>query len=249
MAIWGYVRGDSIAWLWSKIEAYASERGMKIKGIVVEQQGVRGYRPIAGRPVAGPLFAKLVRGDSVIVAKFDSLFRSRGAPEVIADLKRRGVGLHILELGGDMACDGWEQLMTITAAFAAGERYMGDRVGEAIRQRKHDDKANGRYTGGKAPFGFRRGDDGKLMKNKGEQEAIREIIAMKARGKSLRSIVVALAAQGHELSHAGVAGILRAVLKADPDAVTRYMNKTARSTGRHPLTMTSSSRKKATTLN
>jgi hypothetical protein len=143
------------------------------------------------------------------------------------------IGTFRLYRAAAVACDGWEQLMTITAAFAAaGERYMGDRVGEAVRQRKHDDKAHGRYTGGKAPFGFRRGDDGKLVKNKGEQGAIREIIAMKARGKSLRSIVVALAAQGHELSHAGVAGILRAVLKADPDAVTRYMNKAARSTGR-----------------
>jgi hypothetical protein len=51
---------------------------------------------------------------------------------------------------------------------------------------KADQKARGRYLGGKVPFGFRRGDDGELVPHKAEQEAIREMIALLAQGKPLR---------------------------------------------------------------
>ena len=75
---------------------------------------------------------------------------------------------------------------------------------------KADQKARGRYLGGKVPFGFRRGEGGELAPHEAEQEAIREIVALRAQGKPLRSIAEAVAAKGHRLSHEGVAGILRA---------------------------------------
>ena len=75
---------------------------------------------------------------------------------------------------------------------------------------KADQKARGRYLGGKVPFGFRRGDDGELVPHKAEQEAIGEMVALRAQRKPLRAIADALRARGHEISHEGVAGILRA---------------------------------------
>ena len=39
--------------------------------------------------------------------------------------------------------------------------------------------ARGRYLGGKVPFGFRRGDDGELLPHEAEQEAIREMVALR----------------------------------------------------------------------
>lgn len=41
--------------------------------------------------------------------------------------------------------------------FAEAER---DRIRERIGQVKADQKARGRYVGGKVPFGFRRGESG-----------------------------------------------------------------------------------------
>ena len=43
-----------------------------------------------------------------------------------------------------------------------------------------------------------------------EQEAIREMVALRAQGKALRAIAEAIQARGHRLSHEGVAGILTA---------------------------------------
>ena len=52
-----------------------------------------------------------------------------------------------------------------------------------IGQVKADQKARGRYLGGKVPFGFRRGDDGELVLHAAEQEAIREMAALRLRGR------------------------------------------------------------------
>ncbi len=57
-----------------------------------------------------------------------------------------------------------------------------------------------------APFGFRRGDGGELVPHGAEQEAIREIVALRAQGKALRTISEAMQAKGHRISHEGVAG-------------------------------------------
>jgi len=212
MAIWGYARAESTGGQRHRIEAYASKRGMTLNGIMIEQEGVSGVTPVADRPIGGPLFAKLAKGDIVIVSHFNRLSRSAlDALEVVAYLERRGVGLHALDLGGDLALDGRSKfIMTIAEAFAESERCMGDRLGEAIRQRKADDKEKGLYLGGTVPFGFRRGVDGKLVRDKAEQEAIREIIEMKVDKTPLRTIAAAMVAKGHQISHSGVAGILKA---------------------------------------
>jgi putative DNA-invertase from lambdoid prophage Rac len=64
-------------------------------------------------------------------------------------------------------------------------------IRERIGQMKADQTARGRYLGGKVPFGFRRGDDGELIPHEAEQEAIREMAALRAQGRPLRTIAAA----------------------------------------------------------
>ena len=96
--------------------------------------------------------------------------------------------------------------LTIAAAFAEAER---DRIRERITQVKADQKARGRYLGGIVPFGFRRGESGELVEVPAEQEAIREMVALRGQGKALRAIAAAMQAHGHRISHEGVAGVLK----------------------------------------
>jgi putative DNA-invertase from lambdoid prophage Rac len=217
MAVYGYARvstarqaseGESLEVQQRQIEGYALMHGLTLAGVLVEE-GVSGSVPVEERPVGGPLFAKLQRGDIVIAAKLDRLFRSAlDALKVVESLKTRGVKLHLLDLGGDIAGNGLSKLfLTIAAAFAEAER---DRIRERIGQVKADQKARGRYLGGKLPFGFRRSESGDLVPHEAEQETIREIVALRAQGRPLRVIAEAVAAKGHRLSHEGVAGVLRA---------------------------------------
>jgi putative DNA-invertase from lambdoid prophage Rac len=110
-------------------------------------------------------------------------------------------------LDGDISGNGLSKLfLTIASAFAEAER---DRIRERIGQVKADQKARGRYLGGKVPFGFRLGESGELVSHEAEQEAIREIVALRAQGKPLRAIADAVRAKGYQISHEGVAGVLR----------------------------------------
>jgi putative DNA-invertase from lambdoid prophage Rac len=217
MAVYGYVRvstarqaneGESLEVQRRQIEGYALMHALTLAGVLVEE-GVSGSVPVEDRPVGGQLFAKLQRGDIVIAAKLDRLFRSAlDALKVVESLKTRGVKLHLLDLGGDIAGNGLSKLfLTIAAAFAEAER---DRIRERIGQVKADQKARGRYLGGKVPFGFRLGNDGDLVPHEAEQETIREIVSLRAQGKTLRTIADAVTTKGHKLSHEGVAGVLRA---------------------------------------
>lgn len=141
--------------------------------------------------------------------KLDRLFRSAlDALKVVESLKMRGIKLHLLDLGGDIAGNGLSKLfLTIAAAFAEAER---DRIRERISQLKADQKARGRFLGGSVQFGYRLGDNAELVPHEPEQEAVREIIAMKAQGRSLRAIAAEMQAKGYRISHEGVAGVLKA---------------------------------------
>jgi putative DNA-invertase from lambdoid prophage Rac len=227
MAVYGYCRvstarqaseGESLEVQRRQIEGYALMHGLPLAGVVVEE-GVSGSVPVADRPAAGPLFAGLGKGDVVIAPKLDRLFRSAlDALKVVEDLKKRSVALHLLDLGGDISGNGLSKLfLTIAAAFAEAER---NRIRERIGQVKADQKARGRYLGGKVPFGFRRGESGELVPHEAEQEAVAEMVALRAQGKPLRAIAKAVQAKGNRISHEGVAGVLRAI-GADSDEAAR----------------------------
>jgi putative DNA-invertase from lambdoid prophage Rac len=217
VTVYGYCRvstlkqaneGESLDVQRRQIEGYALMHGLMIAEVLVEE-GVSGSIPVEERPIGGQLFAKLQRGDIVVAAKLDRLFRSAlDALKVVESLKGRGVKLHLLDLGGDIAGNGLSKLfLTIAAAFAEAER---DRIRERISQVKADQKARGRFLGGSVQFGYRLGDGGEMVPHEPEQEAIREMIALKAQGRSLRDIAAEMQAKGHKISHVGVQGALRA---------------------------------------
>jgi putative DNA-invertase from lambdoid prophage Rac len=169
VAIYGYCRvstlkqaseGESLDVQRRQIQGYCLMHNLTLADVLIEE-GVSGSVPVEERPVGGALFAKLERGDIVIAAKLDRLFRSAlDALKVVESLKGRGVKLHLLDLGGDIAGNGISKLfLTIAAAFAEAER---DRIRERIGQVKADQRARGRYLGGSVPFGYRLGDDGEL---------------------------------------------------------------------------------------
>ena len=160
MAIYGYCRvstlkqaneGESLDVQRRQIEGYALMHGLTLAEVLIEE-GVSGSVPVEERPVGGQLFAKLERGDIVIAAKLDRLFRSAlDALKVVESLKGKGVKLHLLDLGGDIAGNGISKLfLTIAAAFAEAER---DRIRERISQVKADQKSRGRFLGGKVHSG------------------------------------------------------------------------------------------------
>jgi DNA invertase Pin-like site-specific DNA recombinase len=59
-------------------------------------------------PIGGQLFAQLQRGDIVVAAQLDRLFRSAlDALKVVESLKGKGVKLHLLDLGATSRAMAW----------------------------------------------------------------------------------------------------------------------------------------------
>jgi DNA invertase Pin-like site-specific DNA recombinase len=218
MAVYGYVRvstdrqaddGESLGTQQRVIEGYAMMQGLSLDAVFVER-GVSGSKPLGDRLEGGRLLAILRPGDVVITPKLDRLFRSAlNALDVLAQLKERGVSLHMIDLGGDVTGNGISKLVfTILSAVAEAER---DRIRERIREVKADQRERQRYLGGIVPFGWRIGEDGALIEVPDQQRAIQRIVELRRYGLSLRAISASIAADGVQLSHEGVKNVLAAV--------------------------------------
>jgi DNA invertase Pin-like site-specific DNA recombinase len=216
MSVYGYCRvstdrqaneGESLGVQERQLQGYATMQGLKIDRIFVER-GVSGSIPLAERSEGAAMLAALQPHDVVVSPKLDRMFRSAlDALQQTEALQIRGVSLHLLDLGGDIAGNGLSRLfMTIAAAFAELER---DRIRERITQVKRDQKARNRFLGGtRPPFGFRVNDGGELVPDQAEQDAIARAKRMRGRGRSLRYICGKLALEGHRLNPESVRRVL-----------------------------------------
>src|SRR4029077_6535144 len=172
---------------------WAMQRGQKLDQVIVEP-GISGAVPFADRPEGGKLWADLRKGDTLVAAKLDRMFRSAGdCLAVVEAFKASGVSLFLLDLNGgadDVSGNGIARLfLTIVSAFAEFER---DRIGERIRATKRAQKARGEYSGGAVPFGYR-AEGRQLVRLPEQQRAIKRICAWRDAGLSLRAISAKLA--------------------------------------------------------
>jgi DNA invertase Pin-like site-specific DNA recombinase len=133
------------------------------------------------------------KGDVIITAKLDRAFRNAAdALATLEELKDQGVGLHMIDLGGDVTGNGIGKLVfTILAAVAENER---DRIRERIRDVKRHLASQGVYGGGKRPFGYDVVDK-RLVPNPKEQQAMARMHALRAERETYREIGARIATE------------------------------------------------------
>ena len=193
MRVFGYSRvstseqadeGASLAAQQQQIAGYAMMKGWTVAEHFVER-AVSGSTPLADRPEGKRLLSTIGRGDVVVSAKLDRAFRSAAdALAVLEELKDQGVGLHLIDLGGDVCGNGISKMVfTIFAAVAEGER---DRIRERIRDAKRHLTSQGVFSGGSRPFGYdivQDGDVQRMVPNAAEMAVIERMKAMRASGR------------------------------------------------------------------
>ena len=201
MRVFGYSRvstndqaedGSSLDTQQQQIAGYAMMKGWQVAEHFVER-GVSGSTPLADRPEGRRLLATVGKGDIIVTAKLDRAFRSAAdALTVLEEFKDQGVGLHMIDLGGDVTGNGISKMVfTILAAVAEGER---DRIRERIRDAKRYLTSQGIFSGGKRPFGYDIVVDGEISRmvpNEAEMAVIERMKAMRKDGATLRAIAVA----------------------------------------------------------
>ncbi len=150
---------------------------------VYRENGVSGYkreRPEMDRLLAD---ARAGRFDKAVFPSIDRAGRSvRDVIEIDRALRGAGVDTVFLREGVDTSTPTGELFRNIMASLA---EFEGRVIYERLSKGKQRKAAEGGYTGGWLPYGYRRGEDGTIQVVPEEAEVVRRIFAWAAEGKSL----------------------------------------------------------------
>lgn len=160
------------------IRGYAMSKGANKLGIeMFVDAGVSGGTRLRDRPAGADLLRTAKRGDTIIAAKLDRMFRNSTDALVTAEkLKEQGIHLVLFDLGNDpITGDGMAKLVfTIFAALSDAERT---RINERTAEGRRAKMARGGAMGN-APFGFRKIGQGRhavLEMDENEQAIIHKV--------------------------------------------------------------------------
>ena len=193
--VYGYARvstdrqvqlGSSLGDQEQRIRGYAQSIGVLVDEMFVEA-GVSGGKSLEKRPKGAVLMKVAQAGDIIIATKLDRMFRSASdALVVVEQLAKRGIHLHLMDVGGDVTGNGVAKLVfSILAAVAEMEK---SRISERVRDVKDHLREAGRFTGGKTPVGHRVTRDKRLVRNDDWNQATKAMRELKASGKSYAAI-------------------------------------------------------------
>lgn len=135
----------------------------------------------------------------------------RSALDVLDELRERKVALHMLDLnGGDVTGNGISKLV-FTIPLGRGRGREGSHPRARGGREGGPAAAQGRYLGGKVPFGFRSGSDGALELVAEEQAIIARARELRQAGEPLRTIrAIVETENGRKLSLDALSHIVRA---------------------------------------
>lgn len=147
-------------------------------------EGVSGAIPMAKRPEGARLLATAVKGDIIVAAKMDRLFRSvADAANTLADWKKAGIKLVAITEGFDMTTAFGRAMAQMASVFAELERAM---ISERTRNALAAKRLRGERTGS-VPFG-KRLEHGLLVDDPDEIATLAHMRQWRADGHSLRTI-------------------------------------------------------------
>ena len=190
------VEGVSLAAQRRKVELYAELHGLDLVA-VVEDAGASAKT--LDRPGLSRALGMLDEGvaDALVVVKLDRLTRS------VVDLGRLietrfgaadGPALLSVAESIDTRSAAGRLVLNILASVSQWEREaIGERTSTALAHKR----ANGEYTGGDVPHGYRLASDGvRLEDNPAESRALDLIRQLRADGMSIRALAAELNARG-----------------------------------------------------
>jgi DNA invertase Pin-like site-specific DNA recombinase len=191
--------GSTIAEQERMIRGVAMMRGVDQYDIVFySDPAVSGSISLARRPQGAELVANLKKGDIIIAAKLDRLFRSAQDALYVAEyMAERGVGIILADMGHTPVTEnGVSKLFfTMLAAFAEFERTRINERTESGRAAKK--KLMGCV--GAVPYGWRKVGSGRashLVENFKEQENIKAMQHLRDEGLSYEKVAFELANNG-----------------------------------------------------
>lgn len=212
----GYVRvstkvqinGTSLEAQAERVTAYCKFRGLGEPVILQDPAVSTREAPLEQRPGGRTLLQMIDRGEVsvVIITKLDRAFRSASdCLNNVEEWERLGVGLIILDLGGepiDTRSTAGKFMLTVLAAAAEMERKM---INERCQTGREVRRSQGCLLG-QVPFGWDvqvEGNLKKLVRNEREQGIIETILALRGNGWTTYAIAKQLNRTGARRKRGG----------------------------------------------
>jgi DNA invertase Pin-like site-specific DNA recombinase len=188
-------RGVSLDAQREKVEAYAKLYDLELVEVVVDAGE---SAKTLDRPGLQKALGMLRAGeaDALLVAKLDRLTRSVRDLCDLVDRYFRDGKRSLLSVGEQVDTRSANGRMTLNLLTTIGQ-WEREAIGERTATAMQHKAAQGEFTGGRTPYGFRLADDGEhLSPVEGEQAVVSEARALRARGLSLRAVAEALWEKG-----------------------------------------------------
>ncbi len=187
-----------------RLVAYCALKGLQIVEVIADE-GISASKALDIRPGGKRVVDLLKRKEikHVVALKLDRLFRNaEDALRNTSTWERRGLSLHLVDLGGQSIDSGTavgKMMLTMLAAFAEFERNLvSERTVAALAyKRRHLQVFN------HVPFGFSQAG-GRLVPNEDEIAVVGEIRGWREAGATFRAIAARLNAQNVPSKKGGV---------------------------------------------
>src|SRR6266851_1294563 len=176
----------------ARIEAYCEERRWRLAEVLADD-GVSGGRRERLDRLADRVTA--THAHAIVVYHLDRFARDLAATlDYLRRLSRRGVELHVVGRGQVEADTATGFIVTAVEGLAAEHyrRVISEKTRDALARLR----VNGRRVSRFAPYGQRLAARRRLGVNPREQNVLRQIVALRGQGLSIRAISRALAANG-----------------------------------------------------
>lgn len=158
-----------------------------------------GSTPLGDRDAGKEMIKQAKRGDCILAAKMDRIFRSGAdALTMIEHFKKNKIGLILCDMGIEPVADSPASTMffSMLAAFAQFER---ERICERITEGKRAKRALGGHIGGPVPFGFSKcgtGSKSILVVNEVERDHARCAKKLASVGRTCSAVARLMAHEG-----------------------------------------------------
>lgn len=172
-----------------KNKAIADLRGASAYDFVsFTDEGISGSIPLGERPEGRKMLATAAKGDVIVAAKMDRLFRSASdALNTAEALKARGIDLILIDMGTSAVTENGTAKMFFGMLALVAEFERG-RILDRMEDGRNGKRRRNGHLGGVAPYGYRvvgTKKDSKLEPAPDEQPIVEEVLTLA--GKKLSS--------------------------------------------------------------
>ena len=178
-------KGSSIETQLSKCKSYADLKDLTIDKQITES--ISGTVKFNSRPLGLELMSDLKKGDHIICSALDRFSRNTlDLLQVIEKFKRLKVSLHFTEFGEVTGSDAMGSVFVkLLSVFA---EFYSKQCSEKQKATKDRLRTQGKFFGGKKPFGYDVDQNNLLVPCEKEQQVIREMQLMRKQGNSYQKV-------------------------------------------------------------